>query len=135
MTGGRASAHDRRSRGGAAARGDGTAWPWSRSGLLGPPLRSHRCRSAVDRVVMDTVRPGRRLVPAPPLASRTESPDEVDLHASFKVGALRQLRWLRACRSERTTAGADAIMSTRSTTADPPSASVTGIMARRIAAR
>ena len=71
--------------------GDSTAWPRSRSWLLEPPLRSPRRRSAVDRLI-DTVRPGRRLVPTPPLASRTEGPDAFDRRASFTGGALRQLR-------------------------------------------
>ena len=95
MTGRNASFHGHRSPRGAAARGDSTAWPRGRSWLLEPPMRPRLRRLGVDRV-RDTVRLGRRLVPAPPLTSRTDGPDALDLRASFKVGALRQLRWLRA---------------------------------------
>jgi hypothetical protein len=132
MKGVSARSHCRRSFRGAAARRDSTVWPRARSWLLESPMRSPRGRSTRRAPDPDD------LVAAPRLSSpvRGRPPDRC--HGAgpvpsrgavprFTEGALRQLRWLRALsfkKEPQTVAGPD-----------QPSASVTGIMARRIAAR
>ena len=135
MTGLSASAHGHRSLRSAAAKGDSTAWPRRRSGLLEPPMSSRRPRSWSEHHPSGCV-------PIAALRHRhgfrpvTDGPDGFNLRASFKVGALRQLRWLRALSLKKEHERTDRSHDEHTVLGpDQPSASVTGIMARRIAAR
>jgi len=59
-----------------------------------------------------------RLVPRGRLAAMINGPDDVKLLASFTVGALRQLRWLRALSSRAKSTKAGSIVSQLSTESD-----------------
>lgn len=96
-------------------RGGSTACPRPRSWLQAPPTRSPFRRSTLDRAIEGPPR-GRGLVHRR-AAATSDGPVELTPRASFTAGALRQLRWLRAL------------------TTQEPQASVTRIMARRIAVR
>jgi hypothetical protein len=82
---------------------------------MSSPLR----QSGLDRAI-DAFCDGRRVVHAPRLPPGTDEPDNLDLLASFKVGALRQLRWLRALREEDLERSGRSITNNLSTKSDHP---------------